>query len=133
MTHEKNVNEHSNSFSAISKNTIKVLMLAIALTFTGFVSANNSPNPTTAEVTNSISSEIGKLLKNPKFLVDKDMTAQVKVVINQDNELVVLSVDSDNEVLDGYIKERLNYKALSVKLKTGQKAFIVPVRLTQEK
>jgi hypothetical protein len=112
--------------------TVKILMLAIAFTFTGLVSANNDPNPTVAEVTNSISSEIGKLLKNPKFLVDKDITAQVKVVINEDNELVVLSVVSENEELEGYIKGRLNYQELSVKLETGQKTYVVPVRLTQE-
>ena len=114
------------------KNTIKILMLAIAFTFSGLVSANNDPKPSNEAITNSISSEIGKLLKNPKFLVDKDMTAQVKVIINEDNELVVLSVSSESKELEGYIKGRLNYQELSIKLKTGHKTFIVPVRLTQE-
>lgn len=114
------------------KNTIKVLMLAVAFTFSTVLSASTEPVPTKAELTNAISIEIGKLLKNPKFLVDEDMTAQVKVVINEDNELVVLSVNSENEELESYIKGRLNYKALSVSLRTGQKTFVVPVRLTQE-
>ncbi len=114
------------------KNTIKVLMLAVAFTFSSVLTASTEPVTATAELTNTISKEIGKLLKNPNFLVDHDMMAKVKVVVNEDNELVVLSVDSESEELEGFIKGRLNYHELSVKLTTGQKTFVVPVRLTQK-
>lgn len=122
-----------NDFSVLSKNSIKTLMLAIALALCTPVFANNDPTPSIAEATNAISIEIGKLLKNPKFLVDDEMTAEVKIVINEDNELVVLSVSSNNEELENFIKGRLNYKELSTKLRTGQKSFLVPVRLIQDK
>jgi len=115
------------------KNTIKVLMLAVAFTFSSVLIASTEPVPTVAESTNTICTEIGKLLKNPNFLVDQDMTARVKVVINEDNELVVLSVDSESAELEGFIKGRLNYHVLSVNLTAGQKTYVVPVRLTQRK
>jgi len=114
------------------KNTIKVLMLAVAFTFSNVLAASTEPATTTAEFATEISTEIGKLLKNPGFLVDQDMVAKVKVVINEDNELVVLSVNSESTELEGFIKGRLNYKELSIKLTTGQKTFVVPVRLTKE-
>ncbi len=112
--------------------TIKIILLAVAFTFSGVLTASTDPEPTKEALTETISIEIGKLLKNPKFLIEEDMLAKVKVVINEDNELVVLSVQSDDEDLENYIKGRLNYKELSVKLRTGQKAFLVPVRITQK-
>jgi hypothetical protein len=115
------------------KNTIKVLMLVVAFTFSSVLAASTEPAPTTSESTSAISTEIGKLLKNPKFLVEGDMVAKVKVVVNEDNELVVLSVTSDSDEFEGFIKGRLNYHELSFKLSTGQKTFVVPVRLTKEK
>jgi len=132
MKHLKNVRDHLKSFSVVSKNTVKVLMLAIAFSFSNLVAANNNEAKVPLELGNSISEEIGKLLKNPKFAIEGDLVAEVKVIINEDNELVVLSVSSDNEELESFIKGRLNYKSVSAKLRKGQKAFLVPVRLTQK-
>jgi len=115
------------------KNTFKVLLLAVAFTFSSVLTASTEPVPTKADLSSPLSVEIGKLLKNPKFLVDQDMIAKVKVTINEDNEIVVLSVDSESEELEGFIKVRLNYHVLSSKLTNGQKTFMVPVRLTQRK
>lgn len=110
--------------------TLKILLLAVAFTFSSVLTA--STEPTIADPNTTISSEVEKLLKNPSFSVDHDITAEVKLVINDDNELVVLSVDSETTQLESYIKSRLNYNKLSVKLNTGQKTFLVPVRITKE-
>jgi len=108
---------------------LKILLLALVFVSSNLLSA--STEPTKVEPTTTISLEIGKLLKNPSFLVDKDLAAEVKVTVNDNNELVVLSVASDHPELDAFIKSRLNYNKLSVKL-SGKKTFVVPVIVTQE-
>lgn len=129
MKNSKNFHEHLINMSLVSK-TIKILLLAVAFTFSGALSA--STESTKADPTKTISSEIQQLLKAPDFLIERDITAKVKVYINEDNEFVVLSVSTDSEQLASYIKSRLNYKGLKAKMNSGQKTFVVPVRLTQK-
>ncbi|WP_242094644.1 hypothetical protein [Aestuariivivens sediminicola] len=43
--------------------------------------------------------------------------------------MVVLSVDSDSELIDSFIKNRLNYKRLNARSKKGSKNFVIPVRV----
>lgn len=110
--------------------TIQIMLLAVTFTFSSMLSASTEPSK--SEPSTAVSSEIQKLLKNPDFTFKYDMTAQVKVVVNENNELVVLSIETENQELESFIKGRLNYKTLKVKLETGQKSYIVPVRITQE-
>ena len=63
----------------------------------------------------------------PNFNVEKEIVAEVTLTLNKENELVVLSVDAENTMVENYIKSRLNYKLLNVK--PTQKIFKVPVRL----
>ncbi len=107
--------------------TIKTLLLVAAIAFSSVLSASNNP---TKEAANAISQEIGKLLKDPNFTVEQDVFANVKVLFNQDNEIVVLSVDSETKGIDGYIKSRLNYKELSNDVTNKNRYYIVPVRIT---
>lgn len=107
--------------------TIKTLLLVAAITFSSVLSASTEP---TKDETTVITEEIGNLLKSPKFQIDHNMFATVKILFNKDNEMVVLSVDSENEVVSSYIKRRLNYKSLSVNMNNTNKSFIVPVKIT---
>ena len=109
--------------------TIKTLLLVAAVTFSGIVYANEDPSKDTS---NAISQEIGQLLKNPSFTVEEDTFATVKVMFNDNNEIVVLNVDSKDEALDAYIKTRLNYKSLTNDVNNKNRYYIVPVRITSE-
>jgi len=107
--------------------TIKILALVCAIAFSGTSFASDNP---TKDNSNAISQEIGKLLKAPRFTVEDDVFATVKVFFNEDNEIVVLTVDSDQEGVDGYIKSRLNYKSLKNDVNNKNRYYIVPVRIT---
>ncbi|MGM5469899.1 hypothetical protein ACS386_06445 [Flavobacteriaceae bacterium LMO-SS05] len=107
--------------------TIKTLLLVAAIAFSSVLSASDNPKNETSD---AISQEIGKLLKNPNFSVENDVFAKVKVLFNQDNEIVVLSVDSETKGIDSYIKSRLNYKELSKDVNNKNRYYIVPVRIT---
>lgn len=108
---------------------IKTLLLAVAITASGVLSASNEDKKADSVV---ITEEIGKLLKDPSFLVDKDIVASVTLTLNKNNEMVVLSVDSKESYVENYIKSRLNYKELPTNFSGDEKTFKVPVRMTVE-
>lgn len=111
--------------------TIKTLLLIVALTFSSvLVASTNAENKRAKSVV--ITEEIGKLLKNPSFLLEKDVKASVTLTINKNNEIVVLSVDTDEDYLVNFIKSRLNYKELPAPFDSEGKTFIVPVRIIPE-
>lgn len=106
--------------------TIKSLLLVLAITFSSVLSANTEKEPVNSQ---SVAKEVAKRLKNPDFKLDKEVLVFVKFTLNDDNEMVVLSVDSDKKIIDSYIKNRLNYVKLKSKPKTGIKTFVVSVKM----
>ena len=114
--------------------SIKSILLVAAIAFSSVLSANTNPdpvNPSKAEQTKVITKEVGKLLQNPTFLVDHDMYANVTLTINKNNEIVVLSVDTDDSIVEGFIKGRLNYNELPSEMKAGR-TYVVPIKLEAE-
>ena len=111
--------------------TIKTLLLIVALTFSSVLAASTNAEDKKAE-SDAITEEIGKLLENPSFLVVSEITANVTVTLNNNNEFVVLSVDTDESYVENYIKSRLNYQELPISLDGGKKTYFVPVRLIPE-
>lgn len=107
--------------------TIKALLLVVAIALSSSLYANDKP---TKDTSSAISQEIGQLLKNPDFTVENDILANVKVFFNDDNEIVVLTVNSESKDIDSYIKSRLNYKELSNDVNNKNRYYIVPVRIT---
>ncbi|MDH3243612.1 MAG: hypothetical protein OEM26_03260 [Saprospiraceae bacterium] len=64
--------------------------------------------------TDEIRGQIIRLLGKPDLTSIRSLTteAQLHFVINQKNEIVVLTVDTDDQFIDNYLKTRLNYKVL---------------------
>ena len=110
---------------------LKTLLLAVTLTFSSVLMASTNPDDRRAE-SQAITTKVGKLLKNPHFILDKEIVANVTLTLNKNNELVVLSVDSDDLQIENFIKGRLNYEKLSTSAESVGKEFIVPVRVTPE-
>ena len=112
--------------------TIKTLLLVVALTFSSVLVASTNAEDEKGAESVAITEEIGKLLKNPSFILENDVLASVTLTINKNNEIVVLSVDSDEDYMDNYIKSRLNYHELPVTIQNVEKTYKVPVRITPE-
>ena len=106
---------------------IKNAVLVLAISFASVLSASTNP---TNEEPSVLSTEIGALLENPKFRIANDLSAEVTFILNQESEIVVLNVNTDNTQLERYIKSRLNYSKLSNKVAVKNKTYVVPVRLT---
>jgi ribosomal protein L7Ae-like RNA K-turn-binding protein len=58
-----------------------------------------------------------------------DLTAQVRFTLNNESEIVVLSVDTENDILASFVKARLNYKKVDVAGVKEGKMFTIPVRI----
>ncbi len=110
---------------------ISVFLLATVFAV-GSVLANETEPKTINNA--AISAEMTKLLKDPDFKVDQDVRTLVKFTLNDDNEIVVLSIDSKDEQIRGYIKASLNYKKLATKVnKEDLPEFKLPVMIKKSK
>jgi len=114
--------------------SLKMLVLVVAIAFSSVLTASTDPNEKAEPA--SITETVGDLLKNPDFQLSNEVNAMVEIFINQNNEIVVLSVATDNKTVETYIKSRLNYHKLS-KAAIGQtksfkvKSFKIPVKINK--
>ncbi|WP_271765039.1 hypothetical protein [Aquimarina algiphila] len=108
---------------------LNVVLLAIAFAITSVASANTNP---TTKAQNVINKKVKTLLKKPSFKIAKELTAYVTITINDEGEMVVLSVDTDSEELESFIKHRINYKKVGAQVYADTKLFKLPVRLVEE-
>ena len=110
--------------------TIKSIFLAVLILVGTTVSASENPSP---EKTNleKASEEIALLLRTPYFNVEEDLTAQVSLMVNEENEIVVMSVRTESNDLEQFVKSRLNYQKLNQSLDAGL-VYTLPVKVKSE-
>ncbi|NVK51975.1 MAG: hypothetical protein HWD85_03495 [Flavobacteriaceae bacterium] len=104
-----------------------VLFLGLTLSASTLV-ANNNPIEKAKE---QLRVEITKLLGSNEFpLVNADIAkAEVSILVNSDNQLVIVSVTSENQFLVDYLKRKLNYKKVNVKAFKKMKIYKMPVKI----
>lgn len=114
-------------------NTLKfkTLMVAFLIGFSSLVSANNETPADKKEVMTTITKDVQKLLSNPEFSLKETEKVTVKIMINSENEIVVLYVDTKNESVDAFVKNRLNYKKVSTA--TTSEIYTLPIKLLASK
>lgn len=111
--------------------TLKSLVLACLIGLSSITSANSiNPAEKEKEMT-GIYMDIKKLLKNPTFDIQDGAAATVKIIVNANNEIVVLSVASNHAALDAFIKSRLNYKKLSQRVRSD--VYTLPLKVLASK
>ena len=103
----------------------KHLLSGLTIVLLSF-SLNAAPSITPTKP-NGVKEEIESLLKKPNFKLDKDTTTIVTFMVNKKNEILVINVDTENKLIDSYIKRALNYKKL--KTITTKKLFKIPVKI----
>ncbi len=96
--------------------TIIAVMAFGLLTVLPTAANTNPTNPTSKEAKIILRSEIVTLLGNHAYdLKDTTLEAQVSVMLNNQNELVVVAIDSESKTISNYVKSKLNYKKVDVK------------------
>ncbi|RIV32459.1 hypothetical protein D2V08_12130 [Flagellimonas lutimaris] len=106
----------------------KAVSVALALFATMSVFATKGKKAT--KETN-LSGQIYEMLKDNKFNVEyNELTAEVRFIVNEKGELVVLSVETKDEILEGFVKNRLNYQKVQLKNVAPGRVYEIPIRIT---
>lgn len=109
----------------ISFVLVAAMLLSVSSAF-----ANNDPIKKD-KPSKSLSEQIRQILDNNEFTENEDgARAQVLFMLNDDKEIVVLSVDADeNSPLEGFIKSKLNYRQVDLAEYEEGKKYTVSVRV----
>ncbi len=108
---------------------LNVILLVVVFAISSFAKAETEP---IKKREHNLANEIKELLKQPSFLVNNELMAYVTFTVNKEKEIVVLSVDSDCKMVENYIKTRLNYQKVNIKLNSNIKKYKMPVRIVEE-
>ncbi len=103
-----------------------VFLSAVFLVTTSLSATETEP---VSDVSKNLSSQITQLLEDHTLEVSKDLTAMVMITINEDSEIVVISVDTEDETLEKVLKAKLNYEKVDLEPQYSGKLFKVPVRI----
>ncbi|NAS11255.1 hypothetical protein [Poritiphilus flavus] len=108
---------------------LSVVMVAAMLLTAGSIFASDPEKPKSEK---GLSYQVWKLLKDNRIEVaeDEDLQAEILITINEDNEIVVIKVDSEDQKLDRFVKARLNYKKVDFTPLEKGKRYIIPLRIT---
>ncbi|WP_417444894.1 hypothetical protein [Joostella sp.] len=108
------------------KNFKLTLILALLAVSNIVMASNNDPKPTNSEV----SKQLSLILGTPSFRVsDNDMLAKVHFMVNKKSELIVLTVTAENEMVEDYIKSRMNYEKINNSSLEAGKEYLINVRI----
>ena len=109
---------------------LKTIIAIVALSFATVLpaSANNEKEPT---VKTELRSKIINLLGQHTYKINKQLTAEVSLMLNNENELVVISIDSEDDNISQYVKSKLNYKKVSIKGLSKGVIYRIPLKMTQ--
>lgn len=105
-----------------------VLSLALAVTFASASFASTATITSDYSSPKTVSTEIQTMIKklNLDFTKIDNSTINVKFMVNENNELVVISTGDSQ--LDQTIKSALNYKEVDTKGLKPYSVYIVPVK-----
>ena len=117
---------------------LKTLIAILAISISSMVPAaantitTPNPDPVSKTAKTILRAEIVQLLGNHKYELEAEtLVAQVSVILNNNSELVVVGVKTDDKTVANFVKTKLNYKKVDVKgIKKGV-VFRVPLKMTQ--
>lgn len=108
-----------------------VLSVAAALLFSANAFATEG-KPDTKEPEVKVSAEIGDLLRSNRIELegDEEINAFVRFTLNNEGQLVVLSVRTDSPSIESFVKAKLNYQEVKTSGLQQGKTYEVPIRFT---
>lgn len=80
----------------------------------------------------NLSSQIAAMLKDNSLTPELvNLRAQVRFTLNNEKEIVVLSVDSEDPYLENFVKAKLNYKKVDLDDYQEGKLYTIGVRVAR--
>ena len=110
---------------------LKLFVLVLALSAFNVTTATNlNPVKPSDELRIEIVDLIGTNM-NTEMVFD-EYKADVLFTVNNNRELIVLSVESNNRHLENYLKRRLNYKKVDYRPSNHGEIYLLPVKMIRE-
>lgn len=104
-----------------------ILVIALLL-ISGTIAANNKPGSEKSE--KKLATQVSELLKINSFGVDEQGSeAEVLFTLNENKEIVVLSVKTNNQELEAFVKGKLNYQKVVLSDYREGRTYKLPVRI----
>ncbi|MDY8134784.1 hypothetical protein [Aquimarina sp. 2201CG5-10] len=106
---------------------LTVLLFAVVLGTSQLFASNNNP---TANPEQKLRNKIAALLERPEISVaNQDLQADIEFTLNTNGEIVVLTVNSEFDIVKSYVKSRLNYKKAVSETSNKSKVFRISLRI----
>jgi len=109
---------------------LKLLVLALGLFTINISAANMDPIKPTDELRIEIVELIGSNYMNE--MENDELGAEVLFTVNNNKEIIILSVDSDDDLLESYLKRKLNYKKVNHRPSKNGEIYLLPVRMVKQ-
>jgi hypothetical protein len=110
------------------KTVIAILAISISSVFS--VAANTNTEPTSPK--KALHATIVKLLGHHHYdLKNQTLKAEISVLLNNKNELVVIDVATKDEDLESFVTQKLNYKKVIIKGITKGTIYRIPLKMIQ--
>jgi hypothetical protein len=109
--------------------TLKLTLLACAVFLMNVPSAMSNPIKPTDELRAEIVDIIGfSYFDN---FEDSEYSAEVLFTVNSENEIIVLSVESESEEAEEYLADRMNYKKVGHTPTKYGEIYLLPVKMVK--
>ncbi len=107
------------------KSIIAIIAITFATTF-----STNATEKKPSKITNKLRTEIVSMLGTKvKAEIKQSTTGEISFMINNKNEVVIISVDTNVTEFNSLVKRKLNYKKIDVKgVKKGE-IYTLPVKI----
>jgi hypothetical protein len=111
--------------------SIKFILLVSAVFVMNVATAFGSP----VKPTDELRAEIVDIIGSSNFLDDfeeNEYSAEVLFTVNSDQELIVLSINSESNYAEDYLRDKLNYQKVDhMPTKYGE-IYMLPVKMIKE-
>ena len=108
---------------------LKIIALLFVFAFTA-VSFTTKENP---DVKKQLHDQIVKILgKTTDVISTNEAKAEIIFTLNSKSEIVIISVNSENENIDSYVKSKLNYKKVKVNALIQGDIYKLPLTIKKE-
>jgi hypothetical protein len=107
------------------KLIIAIVGISIASTFSASATETN-PVESTKQLRSQIISILGKKVT---LQIEKTGTAEISFLINNKNEIVVISVNSKLSSFNTFVKNKLNYKKIDTKGINRGEIYKMPIKI----
>ena len=105
--------------------TLKMLLVAIAITMSSAIYANSFDGGKTSNV----SIEIERMLSKSNLIIEDDFTVTVVFKVNADMKIEIRSITSPNQEVNEFLRKRLQDQTLKGTGWSAEKIYELPVKI----